>query len=395
MVHPSRLLPLAAATLLCLAGCDASGSDRTREEPGRSRLPAEESDAAIAADARNILFGQLGLYEVGADARQGTPLAGMLAQMGREDLIEPPEDPRLTRCGQRWVDPIVMLNETARSYQAIVIADAPDAPRQRAFLSDLLEPLTAQGFETFAPDGFSLQGQARASAELPLLTDGLSLREPIEGRLVRRAKSLGMAVVSYQPTATQMLQIARLPQSEQGGMEAEIRAENLIVQVFLLHPEARVVVQATGAASAGALAAQLRERAGIKALSVLQVRCAGLPGRTVAMHPYGGVDGLARLPDLLVGHPEDAALRGRPAWRQRAGDVAVEVPGAFLTARLPVLVEARRLDEPRLAVPEDRLLLRPGETLPLMLPPGAYRVEAWTKNGQVADAVDLNVDDTP
>ena len=71
------------------------------------------------------------------------------------------------------------------------------------------------------------------------------------------------------------------------------------------------------------------------------------------------------------------------------------MPGAFLTARLPVLVEARRLDEPRLAVPEDRLLLRPGETLPLMLPPGAYRVEAWTKNGQVADAVDLNVDDTP
>ena len=58
----------------------------------------------------------------------------------------------------------------------IPLGDAPDAPRQRAFLADLLEPLAEQGFSVFAPDGFSLQGQARASAVLPLLTSAREVR---------------------------------------------------------------------------------------------------------------------------------------------------------------------------------------------------------------------------
>ncbi|MEZ5945261.1 MAG: hypothetical protein R3C13_09035 [Hyphomonas sp.] len=392
MLSPSRLaLPL-LALLAGLAGCSASGTDRPRTEEDRTALL---SDAAIAADARNVLLGQLDLYEAGADARRSAPFAAMLAQMGREDLIEPEETAALTRCGQRWVDPALVLRETARSYQAVIVADDPGTPAHHAFLAQLVEELAPMGFSVFAPDGFGLSGQAQADAALPLLSDGLPLREPMAGRLVRRAKAAGLRVVSFEPTATQALQVARLPMAEQGGMDAEIRADNLYVQVFQQHPDARVIVQTRSPAAAVALAGRLRDRAGIKALSVVQADCAGRPGASVAMRPFGGVAGLVEAPDFLVGHPAEPWKRGRPDWRRRAGDVAVDMPDAFQTSRLPLIVEARRVGEPAGTVPEDRLLLRPGEVLPLMLPPGDYRLEAWTKNGEYAAPQSIRVAGTP
>jgi hypothetical protein len=56
-----------------------------------------------------------------------------------------------------------------------------------------------------------------------------------------------------------------------------------------------------------------------------------------------------------------------------------------------VLVEARRDGDPALAIPEDRLMLFPGDRLPLLLPPGDYRIEAWTRDGPLADAFALEV----
>lgn len=83
---------------------------------------------------------------------------------------------------------------------------------------------------------------------------------------------------------------------------------------------------------------------------------------------------------------------GGPSWRQRAGQRPVPVPGALLNSTLSTIVEARfatGLDE---AAPVDRLLLRPGETLPLLLAPGRYRVESWTQEHGYSPPVEVNVD---
>ena len=55
--------------------------------------------------------------------------------------------------------------------------------------------------------------------------------------------------------------------------------------------------------------------------------------------------------------------------------------------RQPILIEVRTLEQPVSAVPVERLLVRPEEhDIPLLLPPGEYRIEAFNSNGKLTDS---------
>jgi hypothetical protein len=95
--------------------------------------------------------------------------------------------------------------------------------------------------------------------------------------------------------------------------------------------------------------------------------------------------------DLVFAIPRAFEIEGRLTSGAREDERAVDVPASLIAASETVLIEARREGEPDLAVPEDRLMLFPGETLPLVLPPGNYRIEAWTKKGPVAAPVSVSV----
>ena len=68
------------------------------------------------------------------------------------------------------------------------------------------------------------------------------------------------------------------------------------------------------------------------------------------------------------------------------------VESAAAIDRVVSIVEARLADEPDEAVPVDRLLVRPGETLPMLLAPGRYRVESWTRERGWSAPVTVVVD---
>jgi hypothetical protein len=55
------------------------------------------------------------------------------------------------------------------------------------------------------------------------------------------------------------------------------------------------------------------------------------------------------------------------------------------------IIETRFASEGDDAVPVDRLLRGPGEELPLLLPPGALRVEAWSRDSGWSKPVYLTV----
>ena len=98
------------------------------------------------------------------------------------------------------------------------------------------------------------------------------------------------------------------------------------------------------------------------------------------------------LTDYMIGHPPLTFTNNRPDWRRTVGDIDTPVPAAFLGHSEPVIIEALRPEDPDLAVPVERLLLLPGETdIPLLLPPGTYRVEALLKTGKVGGAVTIDV----
>src|SRR5690606_19671314 len=96
--------------------------------------------------------------------------------------------------------------------------------------------------------------------------------------------------------------------------------------------------------------------------------------------------------DLYAGHPRLTFLSGRPAWRREIDDKPVPVPFAFLSSDERVIVEARPVGASLSEVPTDRLILFPGERLPMLLPPGRYRIDGFTPAGRIAgDSVQVEV----
>jgi hypothetical protein len=92
--------------------------------------------------------------------------------------------------------------------------------------------------------------------------------------------------------------------------------------------------------------------------------------------------------DLAVAFPRPVMQRGRPEWRRARGQVEIDVPAALRTGTWSI-IEARRADEPAIAVPADRVLIGPDEDLPLLLAPGKYRVEAWTPEAGWSQMIEI------
>src|SRR5690606_4796172 len=95
--------------------------------------------------------------------------------------------------------------------------------------------------------------------------------------------------------------------------------------------------------------------------------------------------------DIAVAHTAAALFRGRPQWRIDAGDIAIELPEPFVGAEVRTLIEARYESEPVDTVPMDRLLLNPGERLPLLLRAGRIRLVQYFEDGRAPATVVLNV----
>jgi hypothetical protein len=137
------------------------------------------------------------------------------------------------------------------------------------------------------------------------------------------------------------------------------------------------------------MAARLREHTGINDLTVNQ---------TVFRSPNVGYvvcdSSSLHMSDptvIYIGVPKPSFTGGRPNWRLEQGDKFVEIPKSLSRPDEPAIYEARLASEPDTAAPMDRILVRPGEDLPL--PSGRYRESAFTlKSGWSAD-IPLTVDE--
>jgi hypothetical protein len=141
------------------------------------------------------------------------------------------------------------------------------------------------------------------------------------------------------------------------------------------------------------MAEAFREETDIDPVTIDQTLCAS-PDNAV----YYGL--AARDPedgktDFVIGLPLSQVVDGRPDWRRAAGDQPVDTPAACRSDTAKSVVEARRVDQSQQATPVDRLLLFPGEALPLLLPPGQYRIQCRfsTNDGMtpLADAGQVQV----
>lgn len=316
--------------------------------------------------------------------------AQYLSMLGREDLFE--EDADLRVCAPLMrdstaVDPVDEIARRAADARIVIINEAHDRPQHRAFIADVASRLRADGFSIYAAETFL--PAAREDRDWPSLRDGFYSAEPVFGMLLRRARSEGYSFAEYDS----WIPGDATPEEQIAWREA-MQARNL-QRVLNDNPNARVLIhvgyghllEQPDSQGREWMALRLKEATGIDPLTVHTINAAPSddfvfcdPEPTRLTHV-----------DIRIGSPRLTFENGRPAWRQRAGQRTIAVPRELLTSAPYTIVEARIASEPDDAVPVDRVLLRSGETLPLLLAPGVYRIESWTQEGGWSAPVELSV----
>jgi hypothetical protein len=374
--------------MLCaiLLASDAGGADRAPPLPEPFMKDVFEVVMQVKGGAK-------------PDVNQRQPLS----LVGRDDLfVEHLYAPRfrpkcepLERSG-KLVDPITEIRDRALSSGRLVIVnEGHDDSQTRAFILSLMTPLHDIGFSVYAAETFYADVGTHAP-KWPRLSDGFYSVEPTYGELIRHARALDLAFVPYEeqradPSTDIHVRIAaRETAQSRNIMERIVQgmpAARAIIHVGYTHVSEGPVKWMDGKAIEW-MASRLKSASRIDPLTIDQTQFQSPLDRPVVC--VVGPETERRLTtDLTVALPAPTLRRGRPAWRFAGGRIEVEVPAAVRAPKVWSIVEARYAGEPSDAVPADRILIGPEETLPLALRPGEYRVEAWTREGGWSASVEL------
>lgn len=358
------------------------------------------ADLAKAPDhagiARAFFFGQADFYLAGARTNEDSKLADVLRAMGRDDLIEgAAPDEAAYGCPRQWVEPLEMISRSARDHRIVIIETKRQAAEQTAFAEEVIKRLAQDGFNTYADDALTLDPGGAAHPDVLLVSEGMVTRDPAHGRLLREVKRHRMQLVDAGIWWTSAQDLATLSPAGLAARRQDALAQQVARRALAPDPAARVIFYTERSADSAASAALENTVARITGEDPLLIALTGCePADALpALLPREG-DGPKPQAEaeLVFAIPRGAIKAGRQTAGRLAGEFVVEVPDTLLGNSAMVLVEARRSGDPDAAVPEDRLMLFPGDRLPLILPPGDYRIEAWTRNGPVAAPVAVRVD---
>ncbi|UVI40414.1 hypothetical protein [Qipengyuania spongiae] len=381
------------AVALLSAGCASAQSQTENADPATTvraangvRLTVVEPPIPAAEAGLQYLF------DVPGKGKPVGPVTQQWSMLGREDRGAATRDSEyrarsckpLVRKGANWLGEIVAR---AADRRVVIVNESHTVTRHRDTIGQIIAALRPLGYSVYAAETFGNYGEPtniETNAELawPHLTDGTYTNEAAFGRLIRKAKTLGYRLAAYEQKREQ--------RAEPGaGLEADIKAretaqaENLAEILATMAPDEKLIVH-VGYAHASEvplppggrlwMAARLQRLTGIDPLTISQTLCSS----------DGGKPFLAELPDsepkslvdLVLSQPVASFKRSRPAWRRASGDLEVDIPEVFRAEGVPLVIEAFRTEEPFAAVPMDRIYVEPGEDIPLLLPPGDYKVRA-------------------
>lgn len=319
--------------------------------------------------------------------REGQIHMQTLAAVGREDRHAEVQGGWIVagQCepaNEREGDVIGTIAGLAADTRIVVINEAHDRPHHREFTRKLATRLAPLGYTHFAAEAFD--PDILENDQLPYARTNLGtyVNEPVFGSLVRTVKNLGFVLVAYDARISDVE--AELEASERVRRREERQAKHL-AEVFAKLPEADRMLIHVGYSHAAEvpdggfdgnplewMTARLKRLTGIDPLTIDQTDCVSDSGsiRLTAPSPRH-VEGQY---DLVVAHPDLAFADGRPVWRAEGAVAKVKIPGGLISRSTRTIVEARLVDEPLDAVPVDRVMLWPGESIPLLLPAGSYLI---------------------
>ncbi|MEA1651938.1 hypothetical protein UAJ10_23365 [Nitrospirillum sp. BR 11164] len=321
-------------------------------------------------------------------------LATQYAQLGRPDLAWVAWKRRGRKdCDEAAqgiaADPLETLLSRARERRVVMINENHIAPASRAFWLAALPRLRQMGFTHVAMEALSMDGGDVKAGEVrehwilegkPVFAPYLS--EPTFAAVVRTTMALGFDLVPYDD----MDVMSNDPDLGTASRE-RVEAARLADSLARMPPDGKLVVLAGWAHVDKGLhegvpwmAEAFKQRTGIDPLTVDTTACqrpdAASPATTylnpdgsarITSSHVGRVDLQVHMPQAMGTDPVAAASVSRRALGQ-----PVAIPPALVPKDGDGVVEARKPGQAADTAPYDRLFLRPGEVLPLYLPPGRY-----------------------
>jgi hypothetical protein len=358
---------------------------------------ASSSAQAVNQDAIDWIYEKL--WESADYLRAGEPDPYSIstnqqfaALMGREDLIPTEREFHLRKrqapCGVS-IGPIAQtLLAEAETAQIVIFNEAHMMPLHRAGTLGIVEALVEAGFTHYAYESF---GEKITNRTEPYIRadDSFYSNDPIHARLLRQLKAKGIKLIPYEDNREESREVAQALNLKERVFDQTLSAKLIVIGGW------DHVIEHRYNEAGGMMAHEVKELTGHDPLTISQTDCYATTYQPVLAKTRlnkNGAEEAFNLTDFMIGHPQLTFTKNRPDWRRAIGDVDTPVPAAFLEKDVPVIIEARRPGEPDLAVPDERLLLLPGETdIPLLLPPGTYRVEAFTQKGKIGDPVIIEV----
>lgn len=345
---------------------------------------------AAAPAASSILgFKFAALARIDPDRPLADPMSSQtLSLFGREDLIAGvSDDYRANSCEPAvgTSDVYSEVENRARKTSVVIISESHERSEHRGFTAEIIKRLRPLGYDTLAIETL-FNPHANTRHQLPRTMDrqhqpffedddGYYLSEAAFGRLGRLAKAIQYRLVPYE--AHNEPGDSSLPKDEQIAVREERQASNLAT--FLQdHPDAKVIVHvgyshaAEVPRSNGArwMATRLKDKTGIDPLTISQTICrGGSSNLRLAALPANQLSGSF---DLVVDHPQAQFEGMRAIWRKQAGDQLVDIDPKLLPVAGWRVIEARPVGEPTTSVPVDRVAVRKGEHVKLLLPPDRY-----------------------
>jgi len=304
-------------------------------------------------------------------------------------------------------DAVREIAARAAAARIVILNEAHDSPRDRAFALEVARALRPLGYSMLAAEALSnfTDAAERDSAMARLAADGYPRRgtgtyvmDPLFADFLRQSLALGYRPFAYESTGFDRSDGA----AERIARREQAQAENL-AQILERNPHAKLLVfvgyghlmetpRVTPEGRLEWMAARLKRLTGLDPLTIDQTlfdetqatdrayRALLEPrlGRRPAIPFLGGAPLLGGRygsgVDLQVVHPPLRLVRGRPDWMRRIGRRRVEIPRRLLPVSGRRLVQAFVAEEPDDAIPLDQIVVETGRPAPPLMLPRGHRV---------------------
>ena len=298
-------------------------------------------------------------------------------------------------------DAIAEIVARARKTNIVILNEAHNSPRDRAFALRVAKALRPLGYKTLAAETFdNNQSETGISRTDQLKRDGFVrfntgsyTIDPVFARFVREALAIGYEPVAYEQTKAQDRPGSGIPEREQA------QAENLMGKIFSTRPREKTLIfvgHGHVAENPGKrlemMATRLKRMSGVDPLTIDQTNVTDLssPAReayAIAAARIGRsstvfferanplvIGTLAGSVDLQVIHPRRAYVSGRPEWLAALGGKRMLIPQRLMPVKGRRLIQVFAANAPNDAVPLDQVLVSAGAARPvLFVPAGPVR----------------------